>query len=364
MNLEGLAEKQNKAGTIYYENTNQEIVAKSCKNCGEVKSVNEYAKKTKGLGGRRSECKSCTAEKGRKYYEVNKETCIERSKKHNNMRKEQKDKEYLLWQQETSKEGLIAQRNHMGTVYYENQVGEILKKVCRTCDNLMSIENFRMNTPCLGGCHFECTECEADRARSWRINNPGKEVKRKLRHYALNKNEYKKRAQIWQRNNPDKVAEWSRQWQQNNPEKCAINSQRRLARKRGLPDTLKPYQYAITLEYFGNACALTGRAGNLEQEHAIPLSIGHGGTTFENCYPMANGLNQSKWKHNIFEWFEENRQRFELSQERFDNLIAWLASANAMTVEEYRNYVYWCHANPRDIDEIKNANDDGNRQAI
>ncbi|MFL6559227.1 MAG: hypothetical protein ACJ8MO_24300, partial [Bacillus sp. (in: firmicutes)] len=132
-----------------------------------------------------------------------------------------------------------------------------------------------------------------------------------------------------------------------------IREHRRKARKKGLPDTLTVTEYSNTLVFFGNACALTGETENIEKEHAIPISIGHGGTTFENCYPMKSGLNQSKFNHNIFEWFEANRQRFELSQERFDNGIAWLASANAMSVEEYRSYVNWCHANPRTIDELE-----------
>lgn len=138
------------------------------------------------------------------------------------------------------------------------------------------------------------------------------------------------------------------------PDYTKVQLNKRRARKANLPDTLTVEEYEITLEYFGRSCALTGQSVELEQEHAIPISIGHGGTTLENCYPMANGLNQSKGNKNIFEWFDANRQRFELSQERFDNLINYLASANAMTVEEYRNYVYWCHANPRSIDELEN----------
>jgi hypothetical protein len=74
---------------------------------------------------------------------------------------------------------------------------------------------------------------------------------------------------------------------------------------------------------------------------------------------MTEKLNRSKFTNNIFEWFETNRQRFELSQEKFDRLIEWLASANAMTVEEYRDYVYWCHANPRTVDEINENNAEG-----
>jgi hypothetical protein len=159
----------------------------------------------------------------------------------------------------------------------------------------------------------------------------------------------------WYEGNKEKQAMYSMNWAQNNPEKVTIIKQRRRARKVALPDTLTTEQYTITLEYFGNSCALTGRTDNLEQEHALPISIGHGGTTFGNCYPMASGLNQSKGNKNIFEWFEANRQRFNLEQERFDRLIEWLGKANGMTVEEYRDYVYECHANPNAIDDADEA---------
>jgi hypothetical protein len=317
--------------------------------------LDDYSKKKSGLGGRRSSCKDCTHKKDRVYYEENREGCLERSQKHNNLRKQQRVQEYLVWQREFSKEGLIAQRNHMGTIYFENEAGVIVDKVCRTCGETKRVEDFRLNDLCFGGHHYECVVCEAERARNWRTDNPEKESERKRRHYSFNSDLYKERSLIWQRNNPEKVAEWSRKWQQNNPERVLLNSHRYLARKRGLPDTLTTEQYEDALAYFGNGCALTGTTVNLEKEHAIPLSIGHGGTTFENCYPMANGLNQSKGNKNIFEWFEANRQRFELSQERFNRLIDYLASANVMTVEEYRDHVYWCHANPRGTDEIKES---------
>ena len=102
------------------------------------------------------------------------------------------------------------------------------------------------------------------------------------------------------------------------------------------------------MEYFDRRCALTGET-DITEEHAIPLSIGHGGTIHGNMWPLCKRLNSSKYNKNIFEWFEANRQRFELSQAKFDRLIEWLAAANDMTVEEYRDFVYWCHANPNDV---------------
>ena len=175
-------------------------------------------------------------------------------------------------------------------------------------------------------------------SKKWRIRNLERVRELRINRYNLRRKEYLLK---------------NRKWQMENKAKVNINASRRRARKYSLPDTLTFEEYSKTLDYFGNSCALTGSTEDLTKEHAIPIAIGHGGTVFENCYPLRSDLNSSKNDNNIFEWFEANRQRFELSQERFDNLIAYIASANAMTVEEYRDHVYWCHANPRNINELE-----------
>lgn len=223
--------------------------------------------------------------------------------------------------------------------FYENPDGEVVAKMCSKCNEIKQVSEYSSDKRGFRGLRSDCKTCHAWTKRKWQKEKADSIAERK---------------RIWYENNQEGNAGRTRKWRNSNPEKASLIDQRRRARKKGLLDTLTDSQYAVTLDYFGNACALTGQKHSLEKEHAIPLSIGHGGTTFENCYPMANGLNQSKWQHNIFEWFEANRQRFNLSQERFDRLIEWLGKANGMTVEEYRDYVYWCHANPRNIDEEVN----------
>jgi hypothetical protein len=267
-------------------------VGKECTKCREWKSLSKYSKHAKCVGGVKSYCKECAR-------------IIDGSKK----------RQIPL----SIQDGLIG-------------------KECSKCGEWKNLSEYRERKKYRGGRNSECRECEKIYA---------------LIKYEANKEECLENNRKWYKENRVKVNERNREYYNSDPEKFLLKEHKRLARKSSLPDTLTNRQYTKTLEYFGNACALTGKTENLEKEHAIPLSIGHGGTTFGNCYPMANGMNQSKGNKNIFEWFEANRQRFELSQERFDNLIAYLASANAMTVEEYRDYVYWCHANQRSIDEIK-----------
>lgn len=143
-------------------------------------------------------------------------------------------------------------------------------------------------------------------------------------------------------------------WAYENKEKMSAAAHRRRARLKNLPDDFYDDDIDRLMEVFNGGCALTDDY-QIHLDHAIPLATGQGGTINGNMIPLRADLNFSKNDSNIFEWFEANRQRFELSQERFDNLIAWLASANAMTVEEYRDYVYWCHENPRSIDELEDA---------
>lgn len=262
MNLEGLTEKRNRKGTVYYENALKKVVLKRCTKCREFKKVKEYHIDKSGVGGTRSKCKKCSAERDRNYHEKNRNKRLERMRQN----------------------------------YKENK-----------------------------GTRLDYYYIHRERT-----------LKRKRERYLLNREAELARMRRWQRENPEKVA---------------LNVQRRRARKATLPNDLTEEQYRKTLEFFDNKCALMGVDTDIQIEHAIPVSSGHGGTTFENCYPLAGYLNLSKGDRNIFEWFEANRKRFKLSQERFDRLIEWLGKANDMTVEEYRDYVYWCHDNPVEIDE-------------
>lgn len=313
MNLEGLTEKWTnnpvkKYKVKYFENENGEMVAKVCTNCGKPRSLGEFTKDKSKLGGRRSICKECI------------------------------NVGHISYQRKISVgtfAGLTERKTKYGTLFYENEDGEITQKACTTCHSIKEVDEFRLNKNKLGGREGICKTCGSKKDKAW---------------YTANKKHKAKVTAVWYEINKEKCSLRYARWARKNKERLAIKEQKRRARKKYLPDTLTYAEYTKTLTHFGNACALTGRTDNLEQEHAIPQSIG-GGFTFENIYPMTKSLNCSKFNYNIFEWFEANRQRFNLSQERFDRLIEWLGKANGMTVKEYRDYVYWCHANPRNINE-------------
>jgi hypothetical protein len=219
-------------------------------------------------------------------------------------------------------------------------------KVCTKCNVWKLPFHFPKNGK---GLHSQCKECKKAYRKRW-----GKDTGYDSYYYNENKERLKSNALLWKSINKERDKEGKRNWRKRNQEKVRVRDQNKAARKALLKNTWTESQKNETWRYFNNACALTGIAFNLHADHVIPLAVGHGGTIFENMIPLYGRLNESKNNRNIFEWFEANRQRFELSQKRFDKLIEWLASANAMTVDQYRDYVYWCHANPRSLDELKN----------
>ncbi len=137
------------------------------------------------------------------------------------------------------------------------------------------------------------------------------------------------------------------EWFRENPHANAINNAKYRTLKARLPYEWGNVEQSEVLSRFDGGCALTGNS-DIEWDHAIPVSTGHGGTTRKNMYPLRQDLNSSKGSLNIFEWFETAKERFNLEQSRFDALIEYLSKLNGMTTKEYRDYVYWCHENPRD----------------
>ena len=290
--LSGFVEKRNVKGTKYFENENGEVIAKECTKCGEIKGKKSFYKDRRKSNGLRASCKECQKEGGRKYYEENKE------------------RKSLYYEENKERE---KKRRH---------------------------QHYQRNK-----------ERYADRHRRWITKNQEWYVEYHKKYYEENKERYKE----YYEENKERISAIRSQWGKENKELIRLASQRRRARKKSLPDTLSKEQQTRISNRVGGVCYLTGES-NVHIEHAIPLSIGHGGTTLENCYLLRNDLNESKGDSNIFEWFKENKHRFKLSQRRFDELITYLSELNGISTEEYREFVYWCHDNPRTVGEIESDN--------
>lgn len=79
--------------------------------------------------------------------------------------------------------------------------------------------------------------------------------------------------------------------------------QRRQNRINSLPNNFGQQAYDRMMEYWGNACAISGETENLHVDHWIPLNSSDcPGTISENMIPLAAHLNSSKGYKNPATW--------------------------------------------------------------
>lgn len=151
-----------------------------------------------------------------------------------------------------------------------------------------------------------------NRQRDERLNNPEIIKARKKKEYQKNKHKYKETNRKRYLNNREYFIEKSRQYTPD-PIKRAIAVQRRLARKRSLPDTLTKEQWLACLNYFNNKCPVCDKmftdTSKAYMDHWIPLSNSDCiGTVAENIICLCggkDGCNESKSNHNAKEWLLE-----------------------------------------------------------
>ncbi len=131
----------------------------------------------------------------------------------------------------------------------------------------------------------------------------------------------------------------------NNPEHLRNDGHgylRRKARMSDLPNDFTDEQKDEVLALFEGKCAFTGKDVPIQWDHVIPVASETGGTIKANMLPVGQRINSSKGAKNVFEWYEENGERFEVCPERFRKAIEYIAELNGMTYEEYQDYVYSC----------------------
>lgn len=235
---------------------------------------------------------------------------------------------------------------------------EIVSKECLKCRKVQSLENFYRHPKSLGKRKSQCITCAkqykdfaSQRMAEYRKKRKPISQEYFREYYLKHREKIKERAKSHydiKKDDPDfkrKRAESKRDWVRRNPHKITEQNHRRAASKLGLLKDWTSDDMIKTLEYFDYKCALSGEDGNLHFDHVIPLSSGHAGTVPWNMLPLRSDLNESKSTHHILEWFDANRQRFNLSEERLEFALRYLADTAGLNYEEYLEYLDWCHKN-------------------
>lgn len=172
-------------------------------------------------------------------------------------------------------------------------------------------------------------------------NKNKEDILQKNREYHKNNQEYfKEYSKRYRIENAEKEAKRLHEHYIKNKERYTMNTNKRRAMLKSLPNTLTNEDWNNILKDFNNCCALSNSSERISMEHFIPVSSGFGGTTKGNVYPMNLSLNISKSDKNPFEWIKTQPEEY---QDNFYNvLVPYLAGQNNMSLEEFTKYVYSC----------------------
>ncbi|MFJ3388786.1 hypothetical protein [Lysinibacillus sp. NPDC086135] len=126
------------------------------------------------------------------------------------------------------------------------------------------------------------------------------------------------------------------------------NKNKRTERLKKLKNDFTEDEKSELLKRFNGKCAFTDKEVNLHMDHVIPVVWEIKGTTLSNMLPIWDSINSSKHDSNVFEWYKNNAERFDVKEELFIDALTYIAELNSMTLDEYKKYVYRC-------EEIKNG---------
>jgi hypothetical protein len=247
---------------------------------------------------------------------------------------------------------------------------EVILKCCTSCNKFKALDNFHKSKKELHGRRSYCVPCERERRNGKIVKNISYVIYLKINDEFIEgkictqckvpktKDNFvtsKVRCQrclrdMWIEYNEENEAkrkEYNEAYAKSEVGKQKINlrGHNRRALVNSLPHTLTYEQYNDIMNEWEWKCAISGEMDGISLDHFIPVTSGYGGTTYENMIPLVKYLNSSKSNNNPFEWFERNKERFDLCEERFLKVIDSLAKKNSMTIEEYTTYVDSCFTN-------------------
>lgn len=266
---------------------------------------------------------------------------------------------------------------HITAEHLIDESGAIIAKRCSSeCGQIKLLRDFRVRVQGLGKKDSQCKLCRDKQNTIVKKGGPKKKPTPKppaerlwengvcIRKKCPDCNEWRERSEYQAHSKTmDGMATFCKfcssrrgaDWASRNQELISTYRQNRRAREKLLPGDLTEKEWGRVLrKNFKSKCALTGEEEELHLEHAIPLAVGHGGTTEWNCYPLVGRLNLSKNASNIFEWIKRPEIESQIKKPRFNSLIKHLADKCGLTVTEYIEFYQWCFNNPRlTIEEIE-----------
>jgi hypothetical protein len=249
-------------------------------------------------------------------------------------------------------------------------VNGIEGKHCAVCELWKPLNDFNKGQG-VGGRNAKCKEClnkirrerhnqnkeiRNAQCREWKKNNKEKVSEYNKKYHAEHQEERLEYVRKYRDENREAVRTSLRNSRQKHKDRVQAYNKKYVAenlvkwreyelRKRTIKASL-PHEVSTqeVISIYGNACLLTGST-DIQVDHFIPISWGHGGTYIGNVYPLDSLINNTKKARNPLDFFSELVDEGKISEEKFNSLVSHLAEQNNMSLEEFIDYVYWCEEN-------------------
>jgi len=285
---------------------------KRCSSCHLIKSVDAFGTRTKNKDGKSGRCKECV----KNSIKVGKRTDIV-------------EKIY--------------------TLLLDGQ--PLQAKKCRDCKELKPLAELALNTTVESGRDSLCNVCKASRQRHYYQHNREKVLSSTKKWVTSNPTKVKQQKESWYLKNKESFTRYRKKYYLQNKEsemkRMSIHNKKRRTMKQKLPFFFTTEHEEQLRTMYQHQCTLTSDQLNVQIEHFIPLSWGHGGTYKSNLYLLTRSLNISKRDKNPFEWIKQPHVQQQVNLKKWKELIQRLADEHHLTTEEFKHYVYWCEKNKR-----------------
>lgn len=276
---------------------------KQCKQCGEIKPIDEYYKKGTSL---QAYCKPCSRSRMREYYRTNPD----------------KFKTYKQKYHEADPQ----KRKEMQRRYYESHAADLKNKTLeyqKANPEKVNAKNRQWRESHKESLNQKQREkraanrdVENERARLRRESNPEKRKETQRRYYARHRERILEKTRELKRQSrladPEKRREQDRQYYAANREKCIASARKKDARRRSALEKVRcdftAEQWKEKKRRYSNRCYYCGEKKPLTQDHVIPLSKG-GEHTWGNILPACRNCNSSKSSRTVEEFLKSARSR-------------------------------------------------------
>ena len=266
----------------------------------------------------------------------------------------QKRRMYSEFKKQVESNGLLLyEYQYKHAMFRVDTKWNFVEHKCSTCNLWKNIHHFTKEKDDFT---FTCKICNRLYFLQYNHNNSSRIKTSRQEYYIKNKLKINKRNREYRKNNWIETKHSIAKWHLAHPDSKHRYYIERESRAALLPCNLSTREYHETvLSDFLNMCALT-ESTTIHMEHFIPTAIGHGGTTIQNCYPLDGDLNASKHSSNPFEWVKRPDIQAQVDMAKWNKLISYLSQQNKLSVDEFKDYVYWCFDNPRSLEDLKRDN--------